>query len=436
MKKLSLVLSFTFMASMIFAQNAAVVNQTKDKNKANVTQAGSKNGAQVDQVGTSNFVTVDSKGKQNEVTVVQNGSGNGAVSDPIWGFVKQAGDANIANLKEGVVGGQVSNDNDGFIDQKGNNNQATLEIMGSNNNFVDHGITQIQKSTLGTEGNTAIIKQSSFNSDMNVYQEGTKNRVEGNTVGNNDVFSVDQGGIANTASINQIGNNNNEFGSGFNINTKETTWNQVTQSGSYNAAVVSQGSDNIFRIKQYGDENKAMINQEGNNVVNTLQQGNLNTIGGLSNFVPQEVATFSTGATMDAVQLGDNNKLYVSTAGRLNVFQNNSSIASEGNTVKYTQTSAGDADLNQVGSNNLVFLKTTTAGLIDVDQNGTSNGVALYANGSASAASGSALFEGTHLNVDQTGSSNLLNLNSTGANASVDVMQNGSSNWASVVQSN
>ena len=436
MKKLSFVLSFAIWASTAFAQNAAVVNQSKDKNNANVIQAGSKNGAKVDQVGSENFVTVDSKGKSNEATVVQNGSGNGKADSQTSGFVKQSGDLNSAILKEGLIGGQVANDNNGFIDQKGNNNQAVLEIMGSNNNLVNHGITQIQSASFGSAGNTAIIKQSAFNNDMDVRQEGSANRVYGTTLGSNNQFYVGQTGVDNRTTINQVGNNNGDLATGFDITSAGAGWNKVTQTGDRNNGVVTQGSNDRFKVEMFGSDNKSNINQAGNNLVTTLQDGNLNTIGGIMNYATQDEAVFAAGASMNATQYGDHNKLYVSTAGDLTVNQNNVNAGLVGNTIKYTQTSTGAAELNQIGDNNLVFLKTTTAGLINVDQNGNSNGVALYASGSNSAATGCAVFEGTHLVVDQTGSSNLLNLNSTGANASVDVMQNGSSNWASVVQGN
>jgi len=435
MKKLSLVLGFAFVSVAVFAQNTAVVNQTKDKNKANVTQTGSKNGSQVDQSGTDNSITVDSKGKLNQVTVVQNGSGNGEADSKTSGFVKQSGDANIATLKQGALGAQEANDNNGFINQVGNSNQATLEISGSNNNNSDHGIIQIQSAILGIVGNTAVLKQAASNNDLDVRQEGAGNSILGTSIGGGNQFYVGQTGVDNRTTINQLGSNNGDKAVGFDIATTGASWNRVTQTGDRNNSILTQGSNDQFKTEQYGNDNKSNINQTGNNMITTYQAGNSNTVGGILNFVPQDEALFVAGASMNATQMGDNNKLYVSTLGSLKVNQNNLNAGTTGNTIKYTQTSTGAADLTQEGDNNLVFLKTTTAGLINLDQNGTSNGIALYASGSTSAATGSALFEGTHLNVEQSGSNNLMNLNSTGANASVDVTQIGASNWASVVQS-
>ncbi|HZL09583.1 MAG TPA: hypothetical protein VFC65_06270 [Prolixibacteraceae bacterium] len=432
MKKVSLFLGFAFMASMVFAQNSATVNQTNDGNKANVTQSGPKNTAQVDQVGSSNFVTVDSKGTDNTATVVQNGSRNGDYGKPNWGFLKQDGNNNIATLKEGLLGGTVSNDNDGFIDQKGNGNTATMEIMGSNHNFVNHGITQIQNEA--TLGNTATIKQSSYNNDMDVRQEGSANVVNGTTQGSNDQFFVGQHGINNNATVSQIGDNNGEYASGFNIGTTGDTWNRITQTGSDNIGSVAQGSNNRFKMEQYGVTNTAKISQLGNNVVTTLQDGDLNIIAGYSS----DVAEFAIGASMEAKQYGSDNKLYVSTAGSLTV--NQGKLAQDGNhnTIKYIQTSTGSATLDQDGNSNLIWLNNTSAATasIDIDQTGDGNVVASFAGDVASGARSAATFAGASLTIDQKGAgSNLLNLNSAGADAVIDVMQDGTNNWASVNQS-
>jgi len=127
--------------------------------------------------------------------------------------------------------------------------------------------------------------------------------------------------------------------------------------------------------------------------------------------------------------------LYVSTAGALTIVQDNTGTAMVGNTIKYTQTAAGIVGLTQDGDNNLIWLKNTSTAnpmKVEVDQDGNGNTVASFENGIAT---GCAKFAGASLDVDQIGDLNSLHLNSTGAFDVVDVMQNGSSNWASVTQS-
>lgn len=433
MKKLSLVLGFAFMASMVFAQNTSTTNQNGTENKSSVAQVGTLNTATVDQIGAKNFVTVDSKGKSNSAVVEQNGSQNGFGSIPNWGYIKQDGEANTAVLKEGKKGGATSSDADGFIDQKGNDNHATLEILGQYHNLINHGITQIQDRE--TKGNIATVVQSSYNNDMDVFQKGSENLVNGSTAGSNNQFFVDQTGIKNTATVIQVGNNNGEWGYYWGWHQNDRNWNVLSQTGNDNVGSVIQASDNKFKMTQVGDQNTAKIEEQGNNVVTILQDGNKNIIGGIVNCVPTDVAIFATGASMDATQLGDNNKLFVNTAGALTVLQKGM-ILGDGNTIKYTQTGAGVVALVQEGDKNLIWLKNTSVTTpmdVDVDQIGNGNTVASFENGVATSC---AKFAGSHLDVDQIGNLNSLHLDSTDPAASVDVLQQGNSNWASVTQSN
>jgi len=440
MKKISLVLGFALMASLVFAQNTATVNQSGNAQKATVAQAGVSNSASVDQLNLNNTVSVDTKGNRNTVVVEQNGANNGSGSIPVAnkGYVKQDGNDNMATLKEGLKdGSKTAYDSDGLIDQKGNQNEAQLLISGQYMNFTTHGITQIQEQ--GVKGNKAFITQASYNSDMDVYQKGSENLTTGTTLGQNNQFFVDQTGVKNTATINQNGSNNGEFGYdwGLGANAVGTVrnWDILSQKGEGNVGSVTQASGNMFNMTQIGDDNTAKIDEQGNNVVTTLQNGNLNIIGGILNCLPTDVAVFVNGASMDATQLGDNNKLYVSTAGALTIVQDNTGTAMVGNTIKYTQTAAGIVGLTQDGDNNLIWLKNTSTAnpmKVEVDQDGNGNTVASFENGIAT---GCAKFAGASLDVDQIGDLNSLHLNSTGAFDVVDVMQNGSSNWASVTQS-
>ena len=440
MKKLSLVLGFAFMASMVFAQNTATVNQTGSSHKANVAQDGSINSATVDQLGTNNTVSVDTKGANNFAVVEQNGSNNGSGAIPVsnMGFIKQDGDQNVATLKEGTKDGlKTSFDGDGLIDQKGNKNEATLLITGQYMNFTNHGITQIQQNALGVIGNTALITQTSYNSDMDVHQTGSENMITGTTLGQNNQYFVDQIGKANNATVSQTGSNNGEFGYYWGWNPSAKNWNILSQTGDNNIGSVLQASDSRFKMTQMGgNSNEARIEEQGLNTVTTMQNGNSNIIGGILNCVTQDVAIFAVGASMDATQLGDNNKLWVSTAGALTVVQDNTGTDMVGNTIKYSQTAAGVVELKQIGDENLIWLKNTSANSpmdVEVEQEGNGNTVASFVGGVATSC---ATFAGSHLDVDQYGNLNSLNLDSQSAGASVDVLQSGNSNWASVVQSN
>jgi len=165
-----------------------------------------------------------------------------------------------------------------------------------------------------------------------------------------------------------------------------------------------------------------------------LQVGNNNVVGGLSGNQRTDIAVFLPGSSLDAIQFGDNNKLNVNTAGNLLVTQNNLSTSMVGNTIKYTQTNKGDVTLFQLGDNNLMWLKNTSPSDpmdVDVDQTGLGNTVAFIVDGVATSC---ARFAGKHLNIDQQGNLNSLNLDSQSVSAVVDVLQKGNSNWASVIQ--
>lgn len=445
MKKISLVLGFALMASVLFAQNTAVTNQTGTNNKSGISQTNSLNSASTDQIGADNQIKVEQKGGNSNIAVgVQNGVRNGNASVPAnYGYIKQDGASNQAYLYEGKLATQAaaevkSNDADAFIDQKGNGNIATISTKGDGFNSPNHGITQIQVANIGLLGNRATVIQQTVNGvnlDMNIYQSGSDNEVNGTQIGNNSQYAVRQVGLSNNATVNQTGGGNQEA-AWYNFGP-EPTWNVLSQTGARNIASASQAGNSLFKMTQIGDDNTAKIDEQGNNVVSTLQNGNLNIIGGILNCVPTDVAVFVNGASMDATQLGDKNKLYVSTAGSLTVVQNNVAAGASalGNTIKYTQTAAGVVGLTQTGDNNLIWLKNTSATVpmsVDVDQLGNGNTVASFENGIAT---GCAKFAGSHLDVDQIGDLNSLHLNSTGALDVVDVMQNGTSNWASVTQS-
>ncbi len=424
-----MVLAVTF----AMAQNTATINQTGNNNTSPVVQTGDLNVTTVDQVTGANYVAVEQSGLRNEATAVQNGSFNGVSSIPNWGYVNQNGNDNKAFLREGVLGGATSYGADGFIDQTGNTNYAELNIVGEYHNFIDHGITQIQES--GAPGNTAVINQSSFNNDMDVYQIGSGNLTTGTTNGQNNQFFVDQDGVGNTATVSQNGDGNGEFGYDWGWNHGIRNWNILSQKGEDNVGHVIQGNNNIFKMEQWGDRNIAKADQGDNTTLKTLQNGDDNLIGGMVDCTPTEWVILDNGASLDATQLGNWNKLWVSTAGSLTVVQDNTGTAMVGNTIKYTQTAAGSVALTQDGDANLIWLKNTSTADpmdVDIDQIGDGNVVASFENG---VATDCARFAGAHLDIYQLGNYNALHLNSAGALDVVDVMQNGSNNWASIIQS-
>ena len=435
MKKLSLILCFAVTASMAFAQfpvvtvNTAEIEQNGTGHTANVSQLdGNANYANVLQTGlngveagANNYIDIVSKGSSNKVDVDQLGVELNAASKPILkGYVKQTGDNNEATLT------QKGDHIDGMIEQtgltegaKGMNNVAVWKQTGSYLQIESKGLLQ-----KGTENNAQLTQIGGVNVSLDVVQAGHDNHLTSLQDGTSNQFSAFQTGEDNKAFITQLGANNySDFWS--------TTQNKLTQTGNDNSATLTEHGNSNFQVQQIGgDFNKVGLDQTGS-VAYVLQNGNSNTIAGLTS----DIATFGTGTSLDATQLGDNNKLYVSTAGNLTTLQNNVGSTKTGNEITYEQTAVGITALTQIGDKNLIWLKNTSSLSpmdVDVDQNGDGNIVGkTFVGGLATA---SANFEGNHLDIDQTGNFNKLNLDSTTAHASVDVMQNGSNNWASVIQ--
>lgn len=435
MKRLSLFLCFAFMASVALAQTATIT-QTGTNNGSSILQSMTGNNATTDQNGVHNLIKVEQKtGSGNVALVNQNGNENGAGSVPVnKGYVKQDGANNKAYINEGVRDGAVTSFADAYIDQLGEGNSASITSEGNYFNSIYHGITQIHN--LQGLGNRADVFQKNYNSDMSIFQKGADNAVTGWQDGSNNQYAVKQDGLSNRASIIQLGANN--LGGSWSNGTFDYTpaWNLLLQTGDQNTADAKQLGSSVFKMTQEGNLNVAKIEEQGNNIVTTFQQGNKNIIGGMIICNPSDVAVFADGSSMYATQLGDNNKLYVSTVGSLTVLQNSVLFGSgaEGNTIKYTQTHTGIVDFTQVGDKNLIWLKNTSTNhpmQVDVDQDGVGNTVGSF---EADVCVGCAVFAGTSLDVDQKGNGNSLNLNSTFDGAVVTVSQNGNMNWASVVQ--
>ena len=434
MKKLTIVLVLACMASMVFSQNTTVVTQKGDNDEATVTQTGNDHQAQVAQTGDKNVATIDqfggdrnyidvvSKGNKNNVDVDQNGTKLNGANAGIYGYIHQTGDENDATLLQ--VGSIVDAQIDAKIDQKNGKNTAVFTQKGSWLQLANDGLVQIR--TFGDEGNKATLNQSNTFQSLNIIQTGSGNEITSDQSGYTNQFSAFQTGIRNTAQITQSGNYNwDGWGSISN--------NVLNQSGTLNDANITQHGNSKFLVNQFGAVNKTGLELTGS-WANVMQIGNYNKVGGLSNNIPTDVAVFLPGSSLDALQIGDNNKLYVNTAGNLVTNQNNLLTHMVGNTIKYTQTNVGDVVLTQLGDKNLIWLKNTSSSVpmdVDVDQIGNGNTVASYANGVASSWG---MFNGNHLDIDQLGNGNSLNLNSNSVGAVVDVIQKGNNNFASVIQ--
>jgi len=315
------------------------------------------------------------------------------------GYVTIVGDDNHAS--QGLY-----NDNEGYgigikIDQTGSNNDGIQEYRG------------------GAQGhnNVGIIKQ---NLDNNIATQ---------TVNGFDVYAnIDQDGYSNSAYQLITGNNN----------FSNLKYIEVKQKGNQNISDQQVlGNSNQASLIQTGDENESRIKEIGDlNIFKGEQLGNINLIAGLdADCAPTLYGVLQNGIKVDVSQKGNLNKLYFNTAGNLKVIQNNTGTDMVGNLIKYTQTAAGAVELNQIGDKNTMLVKNTSSELVmdvDLDQIGNGNNIGRdYVDGLPTKC---ALFAGKHLNVDQVGNMNSLNLDSTTAGAIVDVSQVGNKNWSSVVQ--
>jgi len=433
MKKLTIVLVLACMASMVFSQNTTVVTQKGDNDEATVTQTGNDHQAQVAQTGDKNVATIDqfggdrnyidvvSKGNKNNVDVDQNGTKLNGANAGIYGYIHQTGDENDATLLQ--VGNIIDAQIDAKIDQKNGKNTAVFTQKGSWLQLANDGLVQIR--TFGDEGNKATLNQSNTFQSLNIIQTGSGNEITSDQSGNTNQFSAFQTGIKNTAQITQSGNDNWD-------GWTSTTNNVLNQSGAYNDAKITQLGNSKFLVSQFGASNETGLELTGS-WANVMQIGNYNIVGGLLNCnTTTDIAVLLPGSSLDALQIGDNNKLYVNTAGNLKTIQNNLLTHMVGNTIKYTQTNVGDVELTQLGDKNLMWLKNTSSSVpmdVDVDQIGDGNTVALLGQTTSCAK-----FAGAHLDVDQIGNYNSLNLDSNSSGAIVDVLQKGNSNQASVIQ--
>lgn len=244
MKKVSLFLGFAFMASMVFAQNSAIVNQVGISDNAKVAQTGVSNLATVDQIGDFNYIDVISVGATNKVDVDQVGILLNGANVGIYGYIHQwGGETNDAKLY------QEGDHIDFKIDQIGDKNIATVAQVGSYLQVESKGLTQEGKSNLAT-----INQSGGVNISLSAYQKGTSNVLTSNQSGSYNEFTATQDGDANEATITQYGSNN--LSDLFN-----PTSNLLYQKGTGNDATITQGGNSQFIVNQIGDLNMATVVQ-------------------------------------------------------------------------------------------------------------------------------------------------------------------------------
>lgn len=487
MKKLLFLLTAFFVVSFVMAQNAATVNQTGDNGKASVSQSGNLNNAVVTQVESAlnlpsgvQIATVKQTGTSNEATVSQTETGAGGHTTNS-AFIEQIGYKNKSiqstyapgyNSGQNVWGYQKGNEN--TLKQTWNagyTNSFNASMTGDRNDVEQGWSANHSHGYVTITGSDNIAKQGLYGNNAGYYigikidQNGNWNSAiqdfKGGAQGHNDAGIISQTNDHNEATqfvdgydvyaqIVQDGNSNKAYQT-INGNSNYVP-NTVYPNNFYNVKYIKiqqSGDDNRASQTIFGNQNQADFTQLGNrNIANSLQNGNLSTllilqngddniVGGIdatSNIT--DLAIFNNNASMNATQLGDNNKLYINTSGALTSVQDNRGTSVVGNVIKYTQTGLGNASLSQIGDKDLIWLTNSSASSpsIDIAQTGDDNVVASFDNGFASSVSGPALFQGSSLNVDQNGIGNLLHLNSIDPLGAVTVNQNGTQNLASVIQ--
>jgi len=477
MKKLSFILGFSFLAIMTFGQNTANVSQTGDNGQANITQGGGDlNNVKITQVETATTLPVGNQvatakqtGTSNVATINQTETGDGSHTtnnayieqigltntsnqntyapgynsgQSVWGYQNgeyntlnqtwQAGytnsfNASMTGKRNHVIQGWKANNSHGYVTIVGDDNHASQGLYNDNEGY---GIgIKIDQTGSNNDGIQEYRGGAQGHNNVGIIKQNLDNNIATQTVNGFDVYAnIDQDGYSNSAYQLITGNNN----------FSNLKYIEVKQKGNQNISDQQVlGNSNQASLIQTGDENESRIKEIGDlNIFKGEQLGNINLIAGLdADCAPTLYGVLQNGIKVDVSQKGNLNKLYFNTAGNLKVIQNNTGTDMVGNLIKYTQTAAGAVELNQIGDKNTMLVKNTSSELVmdvDLDQIGNGNNIGRdYVDGLPTKC---ALFAGKHLNVDQVGNMNSLNLDSTTAGAIVDVSQVGNKNWSSVVQ--
>lgn len=307
MKKIlvsGLVLTLLLAPGIAFSGNLADVTQAGNQDYANVGQNGADNTANVGQYGNGLEADVNQIGTSNEATVAQGADGAPVNSDPLVGYVSgavifQEGDNNTASTTwhVGNLGSRISqigNGNSGTqdlaatsgykagkyaidIQQVGNDNSGTQITTAKYGTYGIQDMLILQTGDSNTGHQTSIsgishgaeIIQTGNSNFSTQYQDGMKDVVSANIVGNSNVTSQIQlytvwGLTERTATIDIVGDVN--------------TANQTQQGVSTVADIDIVGTGNMAIQNQFGDNNVANMSQVGdNNFASQMQTGNGNS---------------------------------------------------------------------------------------------------------------------------------------------------------------
>ena len=379
MKKLSLVFIALFSVGYLMAQNTSNTKQTGEGNEISVAQTGTNN--LVGRVANaSSAVTVSSQtGDDNEATVTQDGTGNKA-------FFEQGTSLRYP----------------GTLPATGDNNEITISQTGLNNNTWGYslGSDNIVNVTQATGGD--VVQTNGPNT--------SKHWLWGN---NNHATMTQTGGTGNYA---EIAANSSDNIAG------------ITQVGARNWGSIGQGwigygsmSLNTATISQTGDRN--VVSLAAGATFTPAIPGYTSDLDGLG---IQQYGLHNTGTV---TQTGSDNQAAIYQYGSQN----------EGTIVQ--STDFNKANLIQLGDGNSASITQEfgNSNVVNLKQDGLDGEATILQHGTGNVVKGLGLdvmatsFDGSDLNVDQFGTSNILNLKQEDG-ASATVYQNGTSNVATVIQ--
>jgi len=332
--------------------NTLRVVQTRNPNNLSENTGNSFEKVGVDQIGDNNFAEI--------IQGADNGGG-------VFGNearLKQDGNDNTANMRQGGSGFPAGNANGNFQDaqQINDGHDLTTQQTGKDNEIVI-----LQRET-GRGGNTADIDQDGERNSSDVEQNS--------------------GGLAGGGlmTIDQVGNDND-------IDAKQ---------GTFGTADLDQnGNDNTIDLTQQkngtsfaSDAGTITVNQDGNANVLTANQENdveatVNQIGSDNNVdLFQKNEASNDGLTTATIDIdGDNNAFSVSQK----------------------IGASNDVDVDIIGSDNGL---TSTGAAGAISQEGAANQATLTINGSDN-----------NFNISQTGNGNMSTNTQTGNNNTVHVTQ-------------
>lgn len=436
MKKISFILGLVLAASFAMAQNSATISSIGNYQNATIDQ------------GTGNSFNI---GK-----ITQLGNGNG-VGDPTIAAIDQNSDNNTAEIKQtgfrlyGTVS-QISNNtatieqigrwdgasaflwgdnNHATIYQNGNQNSAYVGTLSDNNGTVLNPLNVYQDGNLNNARIRSGMASSSNYNLASIIQYGTNISTITQEMGDLNEAQVYQNGLVNNAVVLQEGTGNN---SGYWLNSGAKT---IYQAGDNNTATLNQlGDFNEEMIYQDGYRNTAIVNETGSHGYGyTHQKWN----GSSDNYTEvQSSGDYNRHFTVQSYS--NNSVIYVTQTGDCNESYVGQYIGND-NYARTTQTSDDNiSNLTQNGSNNsaTILQETGVVNKVYLTQNGGSD-ADIWQNGDHNTVMGLGIdpmgtsLNGSILDVDQYGSGNTLHLKQTNG-ASASVFQDGITNISVVIQ--